>query len=166
METLVFLNKLEDTNIITIKGKATMNTSKTISDMIELLLNHNEKVALNMTECKYIDSTFLGLIAESTMKSNTINGTFIKILNPNSIVLASLNQTGIINFIEIENVNNLYEKINLENPLENKTFDSKIEHSKFVLEMHKILSELNDQNKEMFKSVISQMEFILKNYKD
>lgn len=166
METLVFLNKLEDTNIITIKGKATMNTSKTISDMIELLLNHNEKVALNMTDCKYIDSTFLGLIAEATMKSNTVNGAFIKVLNPNSIVLASLNQTGIINFIETENVDNLYEKINLENPLENKTFDSKIEHSKFVLEMHKILSELNEQNKEMFKSVISQMEFILKNYKD
>lgn len=166
METLVFLNNFENTNIITIKGKATMNTSKTISDMIDLLINNNEKVALNMTDCKYIDSTFLGLIAEATMKSNTSNGSFIKILNPNDIVLSSLKQTGIISFIEIENIQDLYDKINLENPLENKTFSSKLEHSKFVLEMHKILSELNDQNKEMFKSVISQMEFILKNYKD
>lgn len=165
METLVYLNNLDDKKVLTIQGKATMNTSKTISDMIDLLLSDNNRVCLDMTDCKYIDSTFLGLIADSTMKSKTINGEFITILNPNDIVALSLRQTGIENFVNIEKIDNLSEKLDLRKNLENKEFSSKLEHGEYVLKMHKILSELNDQNKETFKNVISQMEAILKTQK-
>lgn len=162
MDTLVFLNEYDGIKVITINGKATMNNSKTISELVEVLLEEKKYIAFNMTNCKYVDSTFLGLIATLTMKSQEQNNRPLLIINPNDVVLASLKQTGLYKFVEIKEIEDISSKLLTTEEIINKTFENKIEHAEYVLKMHKILSDLNDENKEMFKNVINQMEALLK----
>ena len=146
-------------NIIFIKaiGSSTMKNSKTISDILDkLLCSENKEIILDMSECKYVDSTFLGLIAKYAMEIKMKWGTSLNILNPTEAVATGLKQTGIEKFVnKIEN--SYIDNLNIEE-IQTKDFDDKIEKSKYILDMHKTLMNLNEENKETFKNLVDLME--------
>lgn len=156
MDTKVYIERLEDREYISISGKGTMNTIKTISDIIDVLLDEKIKITLDLTHCKYVDSTFLGLIAQTTQKQK------LQILNPNDVVLVALKNTGIYKFVDIVNDIDLSNKLIHQREAEKTQFSSNKEHAKYILKMHKILSDLSEDNKIAFENVVKQMENILK----
>lgn len=162
MDTKILLNEVNDSEYISIIGKATMNTCKTISDIIDILIENKRDIVIDLTECKYIDSTFLGLLADTTIKLNDIKGYPLVILNPNSIVLDSITNTGMKQFFNIKNDLEVVKLIDKNKIQEETKFTDKKEHAKYVLKMHSVLSSLNEENKKVFENVIKQMELFLK----
>ena len=156
-ENKYLYGEIENTVFIKAIGNSTMQNSKTVSDILDkLLCNDKKELILDMSECRYVDSTFLGLIAKYAMEIKMKWGTSLNILNPTESVSTGLKQTGIEKFInKIENRD--LDNLNIEE-IQTKDFDNKMEKSKYILAMHKTLMNLNEQNKETFKNVVDLME--------
>lgn len=138
-------------------GNATMKNSKTLEDLFEKLFESNKKeIVLDFEKCNYMDSTMLGLIAKTAIKFKKSWGLAIYALNTPNIILTSLKSTGVnklMEFIEDTNI-----KVVEVKKLETKDFDSKEEKTKHILDAHRTLMELSDENKEVFKNVVNLLE--------
>ena len=156
-ENKYLYGEIENTAFIKAIGNSTMKNSKTASDIIDKLLNGEKKeIILDMSECKYMDSTFLGLIAKYAMEIKMKWNVNLNVLNPTKTVSEGLKQTGIEKFIDIivsSDVDNVVTE-----EVKSNDFGSKLEKSKYILDMHKTLMNLNEENKETFKNVVDLME--------
>ena len=156
-ENKYLYGEIENTTFIKAVGNSTMKNSKTVSDILDKLLNGEKKeIILDMSECKYMDSTFLGLMAKYAMEVKMKWGTNLHVLNPTETVAVGLKQTGIEKFIDVimsSDVDNFETE-----EVKSNDFGSKLEKSKYILEMHKTLMNLNEENKETFKNVVDLME--------
>ena len=139
---------LEKYNIVKVCTSATMRNSEQVSELLE-----KDKITiLDLSETTYIDSTFLGLIAKYTMKFKNDFNEYLSILNPTNEVLTALKQTGILNFVVILNEDIIVNGTKIEK----KDFKSS-NIAKHILEMHEILSDLNEENKKVFSDVVNKM---------
>ena len=69
MEDRFLYSELEDVIFIKIEGNATMKNSKTLSDLLEKIFSGDKKnLVFEMSNCNYLDSTFLGLIAKCALE--------------------------------------------------------------------------------------------------
>ena len=143
---------LEKYNIVKVCESATMRNSEQVSELLE-----KDKITiLDLSKTTYIDSTFLGLIAKYTMKFKNDFNEYLSILNPTTEVLTALKQTGILNFVIILNEDIIVNGTKIEK----KNF--KISHiAKHILEMHEILSDLNEDNKKVFSDVVNKMREVV-----
>jgi len=143
---------LEKYNIVKVCTNATMRNSEQVSELLE-----KDKITiLDLSETTYIDSTFLGLIAKYTMKFKNDFNEYLSILNPTNEVLTALKQTGILNFIVILNEDIIVNGTKIEK----KDFKSS-NIAKHILEMHEILSDLNEDNKKVFSDVVNKMREVV-----
>lgn len=143
---------LEKYNIVKVCTSATMRNSEQVSELLE-----KDKITiLDLSETTYIDSTFLGLIAKYTMKFKNDFNEYISILNPTNEVLTALKQTGILNFVVILNEDIIVNGTKIEK----KDFKSS-NIAKHILEMHEILSDLNEENKKVFSDVVNKMREVV-----
>ena len=143
---------LEKYNIVKVCTSATMRNSEQVSELLE-----KEKITiLDLSETTYIDSTFLGLIAKYTMKFKNDFNEYLSILNPTNEVLTALKQTGILNFVVILNEDIIVNGTKIEK----KDFKSS-NIAKHILEMHEILSDLNEDNKKVFSDVVNKMREVV-----
>lgn len=143
---------LEKYNIVKVCTSATMRNSEQVSELLE-----KDKITiLDLSETTYIDSTFLGLIAKYTMKFKNDFNEYLSILNPTNEVLTALKQTGILNFVVILNENIIVNGTKIEK----KDFKSS-NIAKHILEMHEILSNLNEENKKVFSDVVNKMREVV-----
>lgn len=143
---------LEKYNIVKVCTSATMRNSEQVSELLE-----KDKITiLDLSETTYIDSTFLGLIAKYTMKFKNDFNEYLSILNPTNEVLTALKQTGILNFVVILNENIIVNGTKIEK----KDFKSS-NIAKHILEMHEILSDLNEENKKVFSDVVNKMREVV-----
>lgn len=143
---------LEKYNIVKVCTSATMRNSEQVSELLE-----KDKITiLDLSETTYIDSTFLGLIAKYTMKFKNDFNEYLSILNPTNEVLTALKQTGILNFVVILNENIIVNGTKIEK----KDFKSS-NIAKHILEMHEILSDLNEDNKKVFSDVVNKMREVV-----
>lgn len=143
---------LEKYNIVKVCTSATMRNSEQVSELLE-----KDKITiLDLSETTYIDSTFLGLIAKYTMKFKNDFNEYISILNPTNEVLTALKQTGILNFVVILNEDIIVNGTKIEK----KDFKSS-NIAKHILEMHEILSDLNEDNKKVFSDVVNKMREVV-----
>lgn len=143
---------LEKCNIVKVCTSATMRNSEQVSELLE-----KDKITiLDLSETTYIDSTFLGLIAKYTMKFKNDFNEYLSILNPTNEVLTALKQTGILNFVVILNEDIIVNGTKIEK----KDFKSS-NIAKHILEMHEILSDLNEENKKVFSDVVNKMREVV-----
>ncbi|BDU50184.1 STAS domain-containing protein [Haliovirga abyssi] len=149
--------EIDGKGFIKFVGNATMKNSKTLEDLFEKLFKSDKKeIVLDFEECNYMDSTMLGLIAKTAIKFKKSWGLAIYALNTPNIILTSLKSTGVnklMEFIEDENL-----KVVEVKKLETKDYDNKEEKTKHILEAHKTLMGLSDENKEVFKNVVNLLE--------
>ena len=143
---------LEKYNIVKVCTSATMRNSEQVSELLE-----KDKITiLDLSETTYIDSTFLGLIAKYTMKFKNDFNEYLSILNPTNEVLTALKQTGILNFVVILNEDIIVNGTKIEK----RDFKSS-NIAKHILEMHEILSNLNEENKKVFSDVVNKMREVV-----
>lgn len=157
-DEFLYYNKKNE-YIVKILGKATMKNVKTLSEFVDKLLSENSNISLEMSEVAYMDSTFLGLIAKLAISIKTKFQIKLKIINPNDIALNYLKQTGILKFVEVIKKEDIL-GIDLKG-IEKSTFENNNEKSKYILEMHEVLMDLNEENKIEFKAVVDAMKKVI-----
>lgn len=74
----------DDFYIIKLKDNLNMNNSKILDDFIEKNFENINELIFEMSEIKYMDSTFLGLIAKILVDFKTLKDKKIKIFNLSS----------------------------------------------------------------------------------
>ena len=156
MEDRFLYSELEDTIFIMIEGNATMKNSKTLSDLLKKIFDGEKKnLVFEMSNCNYLDSTFLGLIAKCALEIKKKWNSTLYIMNASNMVMNGLKQTGIDKFIEkLEDKN-----LDIEGTeIEKSDFSERKDKTLYILEMHKTLVDLNDKNKETFKNVVDMIE--------
>lgn len=152
--------EFEGNIFIKLIGNSTMRNSKTLEEYLNKILTGEKKdIILDFEECNYMDSTMLGLIAKIALKIKKIWLQEIIAINLDNSTLMSIKSTGIdklLNLIESDNINKK-DSEELEE-LENKDFDSKEEKTQHILESHKTLVNLNEENKLIFQNVVNLLE--------
>lgn len=146
--------------ILKIVGKATMKNAKIFTEYIEENFSKIKTLVFEMSLVEYMDSTFLGVIAEQAINMKTVYNKNLIILNPNKEVLLLLNQTGIDKFLDI--LFNENKKIETLIEILGDDFKDNLEKSKYILEKHEILMKLNKENELEFKELVENMRKVIK----
>lgn len=144
--------------IFKINDKATMKNSKIFSDFLNEIIKDATGISFEMSNLTYMDSTFLGIVAKYAIELKTKKNKVLNILNPSNEAKLLLKQTGILKFVEIINL----DQISSYNKIDGKDFDDKDAKSKYILEMHEVLLNLNEENKEVFTPVVEEMRKAVK----
>lgn len=146
---------------IKIVGNATMKNSKTLDALFDKVFAGGQKdIILDFEECNYMDSTMLGLIAKTAIKLKKLWGKSMYSVNASNVIAMSLKSTGVDKLlVQLETTE--LAVIGVEK-LDNKDFEGKREKTEHILEAHKTLMELSEENSAVFKNVVTLLEQELK----
>ena len=146
---------------IKIVGNATMKNSKTLDLLFEKVFKEEKKdIIVDLGDCNYMDSTMLGLLAKTAIKLKKLWDKKMFAMNISNTVGMSLKSTGVDKLMELIDSSSAG-KVEVEQ-LETRDFDAKSEKSMHILEAHRVLMDLNDENKVVFKNVVNLPEQELK----
>ena len=164
---------LDGRYIFKIIGKATMKNSKILSDYIESIFKDIKTLSFEMSEIEYMDSTFLGLVAKFVVDLKTQKSQKFIILNPSKEAYTLLKQTGIDKFCDVIKKKGMpsserefissNEDIDFLNikKVEGEDLSNMKEKSKYILEMHETLMNLNEENRIAFQPVVDAMKKVI-----
>lgn len=140
---------------IKIVGNATMKNSKTLEDLFnKVFAGAPVEIIFDFAECKYMDSTMLGLLAKTAIKLKKEWDKRIYELNADGVVKASLKSTGVYNLML-----HLDSSIKVDTTaLKDQDFTDKKEKAAHILGAHKTLMELSEENAKVFKNVVELLE--------
>lgn len=146
---------------IKIVGNATMKNSKTLDLLFEKVFKETEKdIIIDLEESNYMDSTMLGLLAKTAIRLKKTWNKKMYVMNIPNTVGMSLKSTGVDKLMEVIEKEKIGEVAT--EKLETRDFDVKSEKSQHILDSHRVLMELNDENKIVFKNVVNLLEQELK----
>jgi anti-anti-sigma regulatory factor len=147
----------EDKRFVKFVGNSTMKNSKTLDDYFDnVFAGEPVDLIMDFEECNYMDSTILGLIAKTAISMKKLwNKKIFAIKIPNMIQM-SLKSTGVYKLLEVVSVED-EATVEMEE-LEKKDFQDKRKKAQHILEVHKTLMDLSDENKEVFKNVVELLE--------
>ena len=160
----VLYARFEDVYVVKFVGSIgftedwTFPLSKSLRLFVDRLLGQDdyENIVVDLTECEGMDSTNLGLLAEIGRLSTDRFGRKASILVPEGgRMMRNLKVTGFDSLFAILDVNTPI-RGELE-PLR-EVSDSELSVARMLLEAHQALSDMNDSNKLMFKSVVEALE--------
>lgn len=149
---------LDGRYIFKIIGKATMKNAKILSDYIDNIFNDIKTLSFEMSQLEYMDSTFLGLVAKLVVDLKTKKFEKFVILNPSLEAQTLLKQTGIDKFCDV--INEDIDLLSIKK-IEGEDTSNMKEKSKYILEMHEVLMNLNEKNKITFKPVVDAMKKVI-----
>ncbi len=146
---------------IKIRGKANCPSSVPFRNLVrELLDSHCTLLALELSECAIMDSTFLGGLAETAMNiAASKRCEPVKLMNPNERVYCSIENLGVMQYFSV--INGPQACIPdgaTEQHSHELSEPSRLEMSENSLAAHKFLSQLSGANAEKFKDVIKFLE--------
>lgn len=135
-----------------------LKASKTLDSFINDLLIHDdfENILIDLTETKNIDSTNLGLLAMITRINMDLHDCMATIVTTNDDVTATLDGVG---FGEVFHI--IQDPLNPESDfkrIEEECAPSARQISEVVLNAHRELLEINEQNRAQFKDVVDMLE--------
>lgn len=153
------VGEFADKIFIKIEGNATMKNSKTLEDLFKKIFEGEQKdIIFDMENCNYMDSTMLGLIAKTAIKLRQSWKIPIYAINATNTILTGWKSTGIDKLLVIlEGVSNDADMTSLDT----KDFKDKDEKTRHILEAHKTLMDLSEENKQVFKNVVNLLEMEL-----
>ena len=111
-----------------------------------------------MSQLEYMDSTFLGIVAKLVVDLKTKKSEKFVILNPSLEAQTLLKQTGIDKFCDV--INEDIDLLSIKK-IEGEDTSNMQEKSKYILEMHEVLMNLNEKNKITFKPVVDAMKKVI-----
>lgn len=145
-------------HVIKLVGDVRLTLCISFDQFIDSMFSHDQfcSILFDLTEAEAIDSTTLGLMAKISILAQER-----KHIVP---VVVSVNP-GISRLLESMGFDDIFEIIHhLDAPLENNAtelpmanMDEREAHSK-VLEAHRILMSLNEQNRETFRDLVQTLE--------
>lgn len=144
-------------------GHITANLCFPLRDMILKRLSFFScafEIYFDLSETKYMDSTFLGILVGIEKKLNGAFGNHLYIVNPNEISVKLMKNMGLNRFLKI--IEQEEKKLSYELFDEDTQLDE-LEKCKIVLSSHKELSELSDDNKKKFQALNEVLENEVKN---
>lgn len=148
---------------VKIVGRATCHCSvnfKTL--MIEMIDRHFDEFILDVTDCKIMDSTFLGVLAKCAdlFTKTASNGAVhkVKLLRPNDRIESLIDNLGVLSFFEVIEESTVNPDEFTEHECD-PAASSKEAIAETSLEAHEELMRLNPDNVAKFKSVT---EFLTK----
>ncbi|MEW5693335.1 MAG: STAS domain-containing protein [Candidatus Hydrogenedentota bacterium] len=151
----VFIGSTNGYIVIKIVGRGTWNYARVFRNLIDdLSFKEWRECYLNLGECEYLDSTFVGIIAYALKKFKQLNRNLI-IVETSKDVYETLKTMGITKFASILE-KQMFEAI-LEEIMEISS-DIKKEDASFILKAHKELEELDESNIKRFESLRSVLE--------
>ncbi len=135
-----------------------LSASKTLDAFINSLLMNDDfdNILVDLTETRNIDSTNLGLLAIITRVCMDLHDRMATIISTNDDITQTLDGVGFREVFQI--IHDPHNPAADFERLDEKGVASAKEISKLVLNAHRELLGLNDQNKDMFKDVVSMLE--------
>ena len=134
-------------------------TAAVSTDLRELFLNRLTKapappiLAVDLSECNYMDSTFMGLLVGFHKRFKTLTGRSLTILRPTTECIKLLNGLGILKLMTL---------VTGPTPPSPDTWNGLHAHQSLspevVLHAHKNLSELSPENKKLFSTLQNVLE--------
>ena len=116
------------------------------------------QVIFDFTECTYIDSTFIGILAGYAINAKN-NGKTVICNNVSDKIKESLVTMGIVRFLKLEKDVAVpaegYKELS-DLPI------SSIDRTRYILDAHKTLVEISEDNKKRFADVMRFLELDLK----
>lgn len=156
MEDKYLVGEYDNQVFIKIVGNATMKNSRTLDDLLNKLFEGSKKdIIIDFKECNYMDSTMLGVIAKNAVKIRKLWGTSLYAIKLSNMARTNLSSTGVHRLLSV--IDEDSDNVNMQE-IEKKDFDNKMDKTLHILEAHKTLMELNDDNKQVFKNVVSLLE--------
>ena len=135
--------------IIRIAGKGTWEESKIFLDFCKKKLDEKKQLAVDLSACKLLDSTFLGSIAYLALRTNKID-----IFSPSPEVTRAIKVLGLEKIIkEVRVPGKVSEKKKIDK--EKLSLD---EQAKMILLAHKSLIKVTSGNLPKFKDLIETVE--------
>jgi anti-sigma B factor antagonist len=146
---------------ITIKGRATFDCSSPLRNFAENIVPGSiEKIFIDLTNCVWLDSTFMGTLAMLGLNAQKAN-IDVEIINIDDKNFKLLKELGVnklfkynnrkCNNPDAEKWENIIECINNEPSSEEQVADT-------ILEAHKTLMEVDDDNINKFQKVVEMVE--------
>ncbi len=158
MECRFLYNKNDKNLSIKLVGDIKYSYSNNFSNFIDCVFSsiENHEILIDLTETKYIDSTNLGLLAKIARLQRRKNNKKVTIICNQPNIINILESMGFdMVFILVKNIAvdyNECKEIQAIPDLNDR------ETAKLMLEAHKELAELNENNRQTFKDVINFLE--------
>jgi anti-anti-sigma factor len=150
------VGQMDEKVFIKFIGNSTMKNSKTLEELFtKLLAGEPKEIILDFEECNYMDSTMLGFIAKMAIQIKKAWNRHIFEINATNMVKTSLKSTGVYDLLR--HLTHRREDIELTD-LETKDFENKDEKANHILEAHKTLMSLSEENEKIFKNVVDLLE--------
>ncbi|WP_370981427.1 STAS domain-containing protein [Agaribacterium sp. ZY112] len=145
--------------IIKMTGDVRLTLSLSLDDFLEEMFTSEgfSSVIFDLSEAEAIDSTTLGLMAKVSLKGRALHHMDPIVITRNPMIIRLLDSMGfseILQIVESAQIGHDDFQV-LHSP--DLAFDEEVVRQK-VLEAHKSLVELNDDNKEVFKELIQSLE--------
>ena len=148
-------------------GKANCNCSPEFKALLEDLWKRGcLHFTLDLTDCVFMDSTFLGMLAWSGLKVNEPSPDKIErrleLYNPSETIADLIESLGVIQLFEVTHGQAISMKGASEMTLPPPTSEA---CKRASFEAHKLLSGLNKENADKFKDVLAYLADDLKKFK-
>ena len=148
----ILVGKQGDITIVRIDGKGTHLNSHLLKQyLLQCLEEKLQHFCIDLSQCIYMDSTFLGTLAGIGIKVKERSLPSIQLLNPTERVQNMLEGLGIDHLFEIATQKETSKSLA---PLEGKNV-SQQEKAKEMLDAHAKLVEISPTNEAKFRDVIT-----------
>lgn len=156
MEDKFLVGEYEDKVFVQFIGNSTMKNSRTIEELFDkIFAGEKKEIIIDFKDCNYMDSTMLGFLAKTAIKLKKAWNKHMFEFNATNMVKASLKSTGVYNLMEhLEDFSGTVELTELEI----KDFSDKGEKARHILDAHKTLMSLSEENEKVFKNVVELLE--------
>lgn len=143
--------------ILKLTGEVRLTLCAALDTAISKLFENNmfKQVILDLTEAVSLDSTTLGLLAKLSILVKESTNTIPVLQTTNPDIIRLLNSMGILDAFELINSSKSKEYDFKELMISPYSEDFVKEK---VLEAHKILMNINDENKATFKELVNTLE--------
>jgi anti-sigma B factor antagonist len=154
----------EGSACVRVTGRASFTTSVDFKKLMQHLRDSGcRRVALDLSDCVLMDSTFLGVLANEARKyaaeGETASPGCLEIVNPNQRIRDLIDNLGVADRFKIVQYELAKEDFK---PVQPATGVSREEVTRTCLEAHEILMALNPANIPKFKDVV---QFFAENLK-
>ena len=163
MKSILHIGIKEDNLLIKAEGEMRAIDSFALNQFLKPYLEKTElnlNIVIDLSNCHYMDSTFIGFILSLENKCHLYNPNCVRILNPNKKIQRGLKGLSILDKLNIE--------FDAEVPnittfkLSNDAIDyNSRENIAIVFDAHRRLSEISEKNREEFKDLMTELQRVL-----
>jgi anti-anti-sigma factor len=153
LEEAIFYKETPDAVFIRTRGHITAALCTDLKAKVFERIDSSQPLSaihVDLSECAYMDSTFMGLIVGFKKRLQPASGTSVILYRPNPVCMSLLKGIGLTRLVTISD-----EAIALPPYMENITGSVKAS-AEFLLDVHENLMEISDENKAKF-SVLSKI---------